>query len=172
MSLADSMARHLLQARSVGTVSKYYGAFRRWEAFIQAEGASSISAEPIHVALYLTHLMDSSCSPGVVQSALYVIKWAHTIRGFADPTDNHYVINLLEAAKRTRTVPVVKKDIVSSEQIIWLCEKYSSSQDILILRDLCIILLCFAGFLRFNEVSALKCKDIQFHGSYASIKVK
>ena len=128
-------------------------------------------AEPVHVALYLTKLMDSGCSTGVIQAAVYGIKWAHKIQGATDPTNNNYVINLIEASKRQNSAPVVKKDIVSTEQIITLCENYSASQGLLVLRDLCIIVLCFAGFLRFNEVSSLKCKEIAFHQTYISIQV-
>ena len=122
------------------------------------------------MALYLTKLLDSSCSAGVVQSAVYGIKWAHQVRGATDPTNNHYVTNLLESAKRHNSSPVVKKDIVSREQIICLCDKYAFSEDILVLRNLCIILLCFACFMRFNEVSSLKCKDLIFHDSFVSIR--
>ena len=128
-------------------------------------------AKPVHVALYLTKLMDSGCSTGVIQAAVYGIKWAHKIQGATDPTNNNYVINLIEASKRQNSAPVVKKDIVSTEQIITLCENYSASQGLLVLRDLCIIVLCFEGFLRFNEVSSLKCKEIAFHQTYISIQV-
>ena len=132
LCLAESMSKHLLQSRSEGTVSKYFGAFRRWEAFIKAEGAQALPAEPIHVALYLTKLLDSSCSAGVVQSAVYEIKWAHKVRGATDPTNNNYVTNLLESAKRHNSSPVVKKYIVSREQMICLCDKYAFSEDILV----------------------------------------
>ena len=114
--------------------------------------AEALPAEPVHVALYLTHLIDSGCSAGVAQSAMYGIKWAHRVRGVSDPTENHYVNSLLESGKRQNSIPITKKQIVTKEQLISLCEKYSSSQDILVLRDLSIILLSFAGFMRFKEV--------------------
>ena len=152
-------------------MSKYYGAFKRWKTFITAEGGQAIPAEPVHVALYITHLIDTGSSAGTVQAAVYGIKWAHTVRGIVDPTSNHYVKSLLESAKRQNSKPVQKKDIVSKEQIILLCEKYSSAQDVSVLRDLSIILLCFAGFMRFNEVSAIKCKDVTFHDNHMSIHI-
>lgn len=169
MRLASSMSKHILKSRSDSTVSKYFGSFRRWERFINAEGGSAIPAEPVHVALYLTELIDKKCSVSVIQSAVYGIKWAHKVRGMSDPTDNHFVTNLMESCKRQNSVPVERKDIVTSEQIISLCEKYESSCDILVLRDLAMIVLCFSGFLRFDEVSSLRCKDVSLHEHFLSL---
>lgn len=151
--LTRSMYGHLLKSRCESTNKKYFGAFCRWEQFIKSEGGAALPGEPIHVALYLTKLIDQKQSVSVIQSALYSIKWAHKIRGLQDPTDNHFVSTLLESAKRQNSKPVVKKDIVTSEQIVQLCEKYESTEDVLILRDLSMIVLSFSGFLRFDEVS-------------------
>lgn len=41
--------------------------------------------------------------------------------------------------------------------------------DVLILRDLCFIVLCFVGFLRFEEAIALKCNNVSFNGSDISL---
>ncbi len=100
---------------------------------------------------------------------MYSIKWAHKLRGLKDPTNNHFVTNLVEAAKRRNVRKIVKKDILSTEQIVSLCDKYHDSQNILVLRDLAIIVLCFSGFLRFEEAISLRCKDIKFHEHYMSV---
>ena len=167
--LADSMAYHLVSSRSKGTVSKYYGAFKRWTNFAQSNGMDSIPAQPIHVSLYLTYLIDKHSSFSVLQSAFYAIKWAHKMRGLDDPTGNHFVVNLLESAKRQNSKPKIRKQPVGSDQIIQLCDKYVHSKDILVLRDLSMILLCFAGFLRFDEISSLLCKDVQIFENHLSL---
>ncbi|XP_072169816.1 integrase/recombinase xerD homolog [Diadema setosum] len=168
------MASHLVQSRSDGTSNKYYSSFRKWEAFITAEGGRAIPAEPIHVALYLTSLIDAGKSPSVVQSAMYAIKgpkWAHGMRGLEDPTTNNFVLNLIEAAKRKNYKRVSKKDILSNEQLVRLCDNHSDTHDILVLRDLAFIVLCFSGFFRFDEARSLKCNDITFHDNYMSVYV-
>lgn len=60
--LAGKMAHYLIQARCDNTVSKYYNYFRKWEVFITKENACALPAEPIHVALYVTHLLDNGSS--------------------------------------------------------------------------------------------------------------
>lgn len=171
MGLTESMASRLVQSRSDGTISNYYTTFKRWENFISAEGGRAIPAEPIHVALYLTHLIDEGKSPSVIQGAMYSIKWAHKLRGLPDPTANEFVINLIAAAKRQNYKKVSKKDILSNDQIIALCDMYKDTCDILILRDLAFIVLCFSGFFRFDEARSIKCNDISFHEDFMSIHV-
>ena len=169
--LAGVMAKQLIGARSEGTVDKYLAAFKKWKRFIQAEGGSALPAESIHVALYISSLINQGSSVSVVQSALYSIKWAHNMHGADDPTDNAFVKNLLESAKRSSSKPVVKKDVVTSDQIVLLCDKYAGSKDILILRDLTLIVLCFSGFFRFDEVQSLRSSDILFEESFISVFV-
>jgi hypothetical protein len=58
----------------------------------------------------LTYLLDNGSSCSVIQSAVYGIKWAHNLQGLQDPTDNSFVHNLVETAKRQPRQPKSKKD--------------------------------------------------------------
>ncbi|XP_072174554.1 integrase/recombinase xerD homolog [Diadema setosum] len=102
---------------------------------------------------------------------MYAIKWAHSMRGLEDPTTNNFVLNLIKAAKRKNYKRVSKKDILSNEQLVRLCDNHSDTHDILVLRDLAFIVLCFSGFFRFDEARSLKCNDITFHDNYMSVYV-
>lgn len=53
-----------------------------------------------------------------------------------------------------------------------LCEKYKDTVDLLIIRDLAMIVLSFAGFLRFDELSELHVSDVSFNDSHVSLKIK
>ena len=75
-------------------------------------------AQHIHVAIYITSLLDSKRTVHTISSAVYSIKWAHDINGLEDPTNNAFVNNLLESAKRLRGSKTKKKDILYSEMII------------------------------------------------------
>lgn len=169
LKLADYMSTHLLKSKSEGTVKKYFSYFKKWQNFANSENINSIPAQPIHVALFLTQLIDKKCSNNVVESSVYAIKWAHKLRGLSDPTSNPYITNLLESAKRQNSKPRIKKDIITSQHIIGLCEKYAESNNIFIIRDLAIIVLCYSGFLRYDEVRALLCKHVIFHDDYISL---
>ena len=68
-------------------------------ALINLKG-NYLPANPIHVAVYLQHVLESTKSYSSVDSAFYAIKWAHEIAGMASPTDNQVVSRVREAAMR------------------------------------------------------------------------
>ena len=55
----------------------------------------------------------------------------------------------------------IKKDILSTEMIIELCDKFVESTDLAIVRD----------FLRFDEISNIKCNEISFCVEYVRILI-
>ena len=108
----------------------------------------------------------------MISSSLYAIKWLHRINDYEDPTVNPTVSMLVESAKRLNSKPVVKKDIISTEHLVNSCDLYADSQDVIVLRDLTMILLGFSGFLRFNEIVDLRCCDMQFRSDHVALNIK
>ncbi|XP_070543970.1 uncharacterized protein [Ptychodera flava] len=98
--LAEKLPIHLIASRSDNTVKKYYSYFKRWDQFIRNKGEISLPGNPVHVALFVTYLLEQNCSPGVISSVVCGIKWAHSVCGHVDPTSHPFVINLLETSKR------------------------------------------------------------------------
>lgn len=156
----------------MNTTKKYFNVFNRWKQFSSLHGLSCLPAQPIHITLYLTHLVDKKSSSSVIDSVVYSLKWVHSLFGFVDPTDNTFVKNLQSSAKRLNSKPVRKKDPVSTEMLIDLCNKYNDTDDLMVVRDLTMILIGFAGFLRFDELSNLKCKDVKVFSEYLSIFIR
>ena len=106
-------------------------------------------ASPIHVAIYLTHLLDMNVSFHVISAAFYSIKWVHEINDLSDPTSKCWVKNLLEAGKRLNSIPIKKKDTINTEILISLSDRFRETNDVLHLRDLTMILLGYAGLFAF-----------------------
>lgn len=171
-SLADQMAGFLVDSRSENTNKKYFHYFNKWKTFAKNLEVTDIPASPIVVSLYLTQLIDNKCSYSVVSATVYSIKWAHSLKNLADPTDNMFVKNLLEASRRRLTRTVNKKEPVTSEMLIDLCLKYADSTDVLVVRDLCMIVIGFCAFLRYNEIQNLRCNDITFHDDHFSLRIQ
>lgn len=118
--------------------------------------------------------MNRGCSDHLISAAVYGIKWVHSFNIFQDPRGNHFVKNLVESAKHNLSRPVDKKQPVTKDILNGLCSKYESTTDVLILRDLCMILLGlgFSAFLRFDELRNLHCNDITFHDDYVSLHIR
>ncbi|XP_052080798.1 uncharacterized protein LOC127718788 [Mytilus californianus] len=170
-NLANKMSAFIVESKAENTSKKYFYGFKRWKTFINEHKMSELPANPVHVALYLTYLIDKHCSPSVIDSAVYSFKWAHELNGFNDPTNNSYVKSLTESAKRLNGRPVVKKDPINNTILIDLCSLYERSEDLLIVRDLTMILIGYSGFLRYDELSSLRCKDITVFDDYLEIQI-
>ena len=170
--LPRKMAEQLTYAKSDSTNTKYLSYFNKWKSFIEPKGGSAIPASPIHVSLYLSEMIDKKCSYSVISSTVYSIKWAHVLQGIDDPTENSFVATLLESAKRTLSKPVTKKDPIDADVLKNICSEYTESTDVLVIRDLCFMLLGYAGFLRFDEISSLRCNDVHFYDSYLSLRIR
>ena len=86
-----------------------------------------LPANPMHVAVYLQYVLESTRSSSSVDTAFYSIKWAHESSGLVSPTDNPLVNRVREAAKRIlgakrchRTEPLsieIIKDIISAADL-------------------------------------------------------
>jgi hypothetical protein len=75
-------------------------------------------------------------------------------------TENSFIQSLQESSKWLNGKPVDEKVHVTSHMIIELCSVFKDSDDLMIFKELAMIVLSFAGFLRFDELSSLKCNDV------------
>ena len=90
-----------MSARAPATVNTYDRAFRRWKEFaLSKHELSYLPANPIHVAIYLQYVLESTRSSSSVDAAFFSIKWTHKSAGLISPTDNTLVNRVQEAAKR------------------------------------------------------------------------
>lgn len=170
--VADKMAKYIVHSRADNTSRKYYFSFKRFENYCKLKGFCPKPANAIHVAMYITELLDNHVSFSVINAFFYSIKWMHKINDFQDPTENIFVKNLVDVAKRLRSRPVKKKDIINTEMLQNLCVNYKDGNNLADIRDLTMILIGYAGFLRFNEISELKCNDIVFYDDYLVLKIR
>ncbi|VDI18026.1 Hypothetical predicted protein [Mytilus galloprovincialis] len=120
---------------------------KRWERFISLHGHVALPAQPVHVALYLTDLVNNGSTYHPVYNAIYGIKWAHEINSLKDPTTNTFVTSILEASKRVAPKKTNKKDPVTTDVLIELC------------------------FLRYDELSSLRFLDIDIQDSFLILHI-
>ena len=165
--LAVNIPVRVLEARAPSTVSTYSRAFMAFKDWSLKYEFKSLPASFHVVALYLEHLIESNCAYSKLECAFYGINWVHTIYGLSSPCDSGLVKSVLEAGKRALATMVVKKEPVSVEMMMQLCAKYATVHSSL--TDLRVAALCvtaFNGFLRFNELTGLRCCDVKFssHG--------
>ena len=170
--LANRISTYLLCSKADKTTEKYNASFKRFKTFCADRGYGSLPANPIHVTIYFSHLLDQNVSYGVISSAFYAIKWVHNINSFIDPTENGFVKGLLDSAKRLRSQPIKRKDVVNTEMLITLCDEYINNTNLSDVRDLAMILIGYAGLLRFDEINHLHANDVVFEESHLVLNIR
>ena len=166
------MASYLLKSRADSTTAKYAGYFKHFEQFCKSKCLCAKPAKAMSVCLFITGLLDEDKSYSVICACVYAIKWKHSIYGLDDPTTDSFVQHLLEAAKRLRSKPTQKKDVIDASVLVDLCTKFENDMNLINMRDLAMIIICFAGFLRYNELSKLLCSDVVFNNDHLILKIR
>ncbi|KAJ8297978.1 hypothetical protein KUTeg_024509 [Tegillarca granosa] len=94
------MAQYLLKSESGSTIVKYQSYFSKWEHFIHNEGHCNMPANPVHITIYFTKLLDNHASYHVLSSSKYDIKCLNELSGYSDTTNNVFVNNLVLNVER------------------------------------------------------------------------
>ena len=107
----------------------------------------------------LISLVQSGYSFPTINSAFYSVKFFHNSCDVPNPCNSSFVKAILEGCKR------VSADFVSSKMRLPICPEYlhalvlrfagvnASLPD---MRDVCLCLVSFAGFLRFHEACNIR----------------
>ena len=114
--------------------------------------------------------MDQTHSTSVIDSAFFGIKWAHDMAGVPSPTDNPTVAAVRLASKRILGTAILnRKEPISSNLIQDIAQ--SNLDNPVELRNATLYVLCFTGFLRFDDVSRIRRSYISFHEGHVAIRV-
>lgn len=120
----ELISAYMLHSKSDNMVKKYFSSFQMWKYFCIQHNYTAIPAQPIHIVLYLTKMLDAGSSAAVISTSIFALKWAHSMNGLGDPTEKGFVKNLHESGKSLRSTKTVKKDAVTSDMLIELCDVF------------------------------------------------
>ena len=141
----------------------YSHAFHKWKQFaLDKLDGNAFPASPFYVALYLQHLIEETHSPSAVDSAFHGLKWAHDVAGIPSPTDDPIVEAMRSASKRVLgTHALCCKEPISPTLIHGIVDN-SDLENPVVLRNVTMYVLSFAGFFRFDDVSRIRRSNISF----------
>ena len=169
--MARKLPTTILHSRADSTVKKYLGAFRRWKTWATSHNLVPIPAKPHEVALYLQHLGDRTQSKSAAEEACNVLSWIHSSAGITSPSTHPFVKAALEGLKRIHARPVVKKEPLTVEMLEMIVDNAERSGSLSNLRLATVVLLAFAGFMRFDELIETRPSDIIFSEQMITVKI-
>ena len=176
MKLLVKLIPDLLAAsRAPLTVKGYQSQFLKWKAWADSfPEVTFFPASALHFSLYLISLVQSGYSFSTINSAFYSVNFFHNLSDVPNPCNSSFVKAILEGCKRfsANSVSAKKRLPVCPEHLHALVQRFArvnaSLHDI---RDICLCLVSFAGFLRFNEACNVKWCDIDFKDTYFSLYI-
>ena len=171
--LAQQLFGTVMSSKAPSTEKKYLYAFGRWKRWAEGmDGVTVFPVEAIHLALYLQHIGNSTGSRASVEEAVYALSWIHEAAGLPSPINDPFVQTVLGGLRRMLASPTVKKQPITSEMLsdmVQACQPDPSLGD---LRLMAACLLGFAAFLRYDELSKLRCEDLTFTANFLEIKIR
>jgi hypothetical protein len=68
------MSSYIINSRSDNTAKSYYYSFNRWSTFAKKHSFDVLPAQPVHIALFITHLLDSGATHTILVGLTFANK--------------------------------------------------------------------------------------------------
>ena len=107
----------------------------------------------------------------MIEASIHAIKYFHSLSNIKIGTSS-FVSHALEAAKRILLQRGGKTNPITAETLYSICGYLNKSGLLKDVRLKVIILLSFAGFLRFSECQNLKRRDIIFEQTHVMLFIE
>lgn len=169
--LVKTLPDIVLKSRAPNTYKKYKAGFEKFCDWCRSFDLCPLPADDFDVAIYLSSVLTNATSVSTIDGVFYSIKWVHDICGLLNPCDSAMVRQVLEGAHRTIGKHVVKKEPISHEHIKVIVDRFGGQDaDLSSLRVISIVLLGYAGFMRFSELANIRRSDLCFSDNCVSVK--
>ena len=170
--LAKALPETVLKARADSTTKKYLGAFRRWASW--AAERAELTVFPVEMpqfALYLQHLGETTKSRAAVEEAVNAVSWAQRLAGQTEIARNGLIKSVVEGFQRQLARPKKRKEPVTVQMLQEIVASMNP-ESLSSVRLVTLCLLAFAAFLRFNEISQLRCCDVKIIGDKLEVFIR
>ena len=170
--LAAQLPSIVLCDRAPSTVKAYKLAYQRWSTWARQFQLSPLPASPGHVCLYYSFLLQTARTASPIVTAASAVSWAHEKAGLEDPNQSSIAQQVLKGARRILAQPCKKKDPITSEEVKKVVRHWITPQATMAdVQAVTLIVLGFASFLRWDELSRLQRHHIVVQDTHAAIFV-
>ncbi|MDQ1492293.1 MAG: hypothetical protein QOD57_3206 [Actinomycetota bacterium] len=172
--LSDEESGYVRAARAANTLGGYRSDWADWCAWCAAHRTSALPATPAGISRYLTFLAGHGAKVGTMSRRLSAIRFAHAMRGLADPTDHARVLAVWEGIRRThgappdQAAPLMPPELfhvldACPDQRTWADRGRPPEPSLAGVRDRALLLVGFIGAMRRSELAALDVTDLAEH---------
>lgn len=161
-----------MSSKSKNTIKVYDYAFKKFNIWCTNYDLCALPSSVANIALYLSYLIQLEVSSSVLQNAYYAIKWEHELNLYNSVFSETFLQLILEGGTRILSKPVNKKEPITAEILQKVFNNYEDLNNIKNLRICCLMLLGYAGFMRFSELANIKASNLTFQKSHLEIIIE
>jgi hypothetical protein len=132
----------------------------------------ALPASVTTIAVYISYLVQREVYTSVLYSDYYGIKWEYDLNLSTSIFSEQYIKMILEGSVRILSKPVQKKEPITSDILMTILRKQYPIDNLQKLRICCLLLLGYAGFLRFNELAQIRASNLKFSNSHLEILIE
>ncbi|CAG2228960.1 unnamed protein product [Mytilus edulis] len=148
-------------SKAISTNKKYDVYFKKFKEWCMTYKVIPLPASVSSVAVYISGLVQQSVSESVLLAHFYSSKWYHDFSLVYNPCEDKLIQMMIEGAKRILSKPVLKKEPITADHLQKIVDKIGSDRAHLPNVRICAMMLVgYAGFLRYSEIANLKMCNI------------
>ena len=159
----------MLSSREPNTRKTYFYAFGVWSAWATAHGCRVLPALPLSVATFLLEKVEARVSCSTINGYIFSIGYCHRLSGNDNPCDDEVVMAVVDAAQRICPRNFNRKDPIAVDEMRRVYDYLAPGVAMVNKRLWAMAALMFGGFLRYDEVSGVRLRDITFHDDHVKI---
>ena len=161
-------------SRAESTIKKYNDALAAWEVWCRLRHVSTVKPTHEDIARYMIDLFNEQSPYSRIETAFFAINWklnTSVQSCLNNPCDTKFLHLLLEGLKRLLANPVNRKEPITAEMLYSVVMKFGDT-DLKGIRTCAMMLVAYAAFLRYDELSNLKICDLEFAESHVKIFIE
>ena len=158
-----------LQSRAKNTIASYKSGFNHWRNFALENNLTCFPVNNTEFNICILEMIKNNYAWPTINSTLNAINFFHQLF-FIEPIKTDKFV--LDYCKRfARKVDRRKRPLLKHEFSKIVRTGNEPNLSLLALRDLCIIIFGFFGFLRYDDLSQLRLSDVDIFGPQVTIVV-
>lgn len=160
-------------SKAASTLSAYASDWRHFTRWCNAHKVDSLPASPVVVALYVSDLAAAGRTVATIRRRLAAIAQAHELNKHTSPTRDAHLREVIKGIRRRHGRPQVAKTALMPGPLKEVCAAAPQGADGLgAIRDRALFLVGFSGAFRREELTALRCSDLEWRPEGVRITVR
>lgn len=170
----EASKRHYESSWASATLRAYRSDWRDWEAYCEARSLTTLPADPLAVAGYLSALAEGKWGKPrkitTIERRKAAISHLHVESGHPDPANDPRVPRVLKGIRRQLSVRREQKSALRADDVKRMVK--TLGKDPRGLRDRALILLGFATACRRSELAGLLASDLRNHRDGLIVEIR